>query len=89
MVIVKHFVKKFLKAKISGKTKVVLYGDSYIKFVIKYACMEAGLEFDQKEIFDEVLSNEVCLAGELNEVEVQQKLMEKGCFNFVEIVQNI
>lgn len=83
------FCKKFLEAKVAGKTKVVLYGDSYIKFIIKYACNEVGLDFEEKEITAEVLSNEVCLAGELNETKVQQKLMEKGCFNLVETVQNI
>ena len=42
------FCKKFIEAKASVKTKVILYGDSYIKFIIKYACMETGLEFEQK-----------------------------------------
>lgn len=27
------FCKKFTEAKASGKTKVILYGDSYIKFI--------------------------------------------------------
>lgn len=40
------FCKKFMEAKASGKTKVVLYGDSYVKFIIKYACSEIGLEFE-------------------------------------------
>ena len=30
------FCKKFMEAKAAGKTKVVLYGDSYIKFIIKH-----------------------------------------------------
>lgn len=59
------FCKKFMEAKASGKTKVVLYGDSYVKFIIKYACSEIGLEFEQKEVSADVLINEVCLAGEL------------------------
>lgn len=59
------FCKKFLEARASGKTKVILYGDSYIKFIIKYACNEVGLDFEQKETTAKILTNEVCLAGEL------------------------
>lgn len=81
------FCKKFLEAKAAGKTKVVLYGDSYIKFIIKYACNEVGMDFEEKETTAKVLTNEVCLAGELNEDAVQKKLIETGCMNLVEIVQ--
>ena len=82
------FCKKFMEAKASGKTKVVLYGDSYIKFIIKYACMESGLEFEQKEVSAQILVDDFCLAGELNDDDVQKKLIEKGCFNLVGIVQD-
>lgn len=78
-----------MEAKAAGKTKVVLYGDSYIKFIIKYACNEVGLDFEEKETSAKVLSEEVCLAGKLNDDEVQKKLIENGCFNLVEMVQNI
>jgi len=81
------FCKKFLEAKAVGKTKVILYGESYIKFIIKYACNEVGLDFEEKETTAEVLAEEVCLAGELNDDEIQQKLIENGCFNLIEIVQ--
>lgn len=83
------FCKKFMKAKASGKTKVVLYGDSYIKFIIKYACIETGLEFEQKDKFEKILKNEICLAGELNENGVQEKLIQEGCFNLVDTAQYI
>ena len=33
------------KAKSEGKNKVILYGNSYIKFLIVYACQEVGVEF--------------------------------------------
>lgn len=81
------FCKKFLEAKAVGKTKVILYGESYIKFIIKYACNEVGLDFEEKETTAKVLAEEVCLAGELNDDEIQQKLIENGCFNLIEIVQ--
>ena len=81
------FCKKFMEAKAAGKTKVVLYGDSYIKFIIKYACNEVGLDFEHREATATILADEVCLAGELNDDDVQKKLIENGCFNLVEIVQ--
>ena len=80
------FRRRFMEAKATGKTKVVLYGDSYIKFIIKYACNEVGLDFEEKETFAKVLAEEVCLAGELNDEEVQKRLIEEGCFNLVEMV---
>lgn len=82
------FCKKFMEAKASGKKKVVLYGDSYIKFIIKYACFESGLEFEQKEVSADVLINEICLAGELNDDVVQKQLIKDGCFNLVEMVSD-
>ena len=82
------FCKKFMEAKAAGKTKVVLYGDSYIKFIIKYACNEVGLDFEHREATATILTDEVCLAGELNKNEVQNKLVEAGCLSLVEIVSN-
>ena len=81
------FCKKFMEAKAAGKTKVVLYGDSYIKFIIKYACNEVGLDFEHREATATILADEVCLAGELNDDVVQNKLIEDGCLNLVGIVQ--
>ena len=81
------FCKKFMEAKAAGKTKVVLYGDSYIKFIIKYACNEVGLDFEHREATATILADEVCLAGELNDDDVQKKLIENGCFNLVEMMQ--
>ena len=82
------FCKKFLEAKAAGKTKVVLYGDSYIKFIIKYACNEVGLDFEEKKATSEILTNEVCLFGELNDDEIQKQLIKDDCFNLVEIIQD-
>ena len=81
------FCKKFMEAKAAGKTKVVLYGDSYIKFIIKYACNEVGLDFEHREATATILADEVCLAGELNDDVVQKLLINAGCFSLVEMVQ--
>ena len=82
------FCKLFREAKASGKTKVILYGDSYIKFIIKYACNEVGMEFEHREATATILTDEVCLAGELNDEVVQKQLIKDGCFNLVEIIQD-
>ena len=83
------FCKKFMEAKAAGKTKVVLYGDSYIKFIIKYACNEAGMDFEHREATATILADEVCLAGELNDDVVQKLLINAGCFSLVNMVQDI
>ena len=83
------FCKKFMEAKAAGKTKVVLYGDSYIKFIIKYACNEVGLDFEHREATATILADEVCLAGELNDDDVQKLLINAGCFSLVNMVQDI
>ena len=36
-----------------------------------------------------ILTDEVCLAGELNDDEVQKLLINAGCFSLVNIVQDI
>ena len=45
------------------------------------------MESEQKATTATILTDEVCLAGELNEDDVQKELIEKGCFSLVEIVQ--
>ena len=45
------------------------------------------MDFEEKEATDKVLANQVCLAGELNDDDVQKLLIEKGCFNLVGMVQ--
>lgn len=44
------------------------------------------MEFEQKAT---ILTDEVCLAGELNDDEVQKLLINAGCFSLVNIVQDI
>lgn len=45
------------------------------------------MEFEQKATTATILTDEVCLAGELNDEDVQKNLIEKGCVNLVEMVQ--
>lgn len=79
-------VKKISEAKEAGKQKVVLYGDSYIKFMIEYACKENGVSFEQIGADAQVDSGALCLAGEMCGEEVQSKLVEAGCVSLVEIL---
>ena len=44
------------------------------------------MEFEQKAT---ILTDEVCLAGELNDDEVQKLLINAGCSSLVNIVQDI
>ena len=44
------------------------------------------MEFEQKAT---ILTDEVCLAGELNDDEVQKLLINAGCFSLVNMVQDI
>ena len=72
---------------IINKRKEVIASERYIKFIIKYACNETGMDFEQKESTAKILTDEICLAGELNDEDVQKNLIEKGCVNLVEMVQ--
>lgn len=60
------------------------YGDSYIKFLIKYACNEVDVDFEEKETSAKVLTDEVCIVGELNDDDVQKRLIDEGCSNLFE-----
>jgi len=42
--------------------------------------------FEEKEASARIVADEVCLAGELNDEEVQKDLLEKGCLSLVDIV---
>lgn len=47
------------------------------------------MEFEQKVTTATILTDEVCLAGELNDDDCQEQLIAKGCINLVEMVQDI
>lgn len=46
------------------------------------------MNFEQKDASDKVLSDAVCIAGELNDEDVQEILIKNGCFNLVEMMVN-
>lgn len=82
-------VNAISKPRDEGKTKVVLYGKSYIKFLLEYACSELGVGFEVVDVGDEVgecLGSDIsaqkgtsfCLVEELNDKEVQERLVKAG-----------
>lgn len=74
-----------------GKNKVVLYGDSYIKFLLEYACRENQVSFEVRsaENFLNIEKDSFCIAGEMNDESVQKKLLAAGCTDILDIVQNV
>lgn len=44
------------------------------------------MEFEDKVASDKVMSDAVCIAGELNAEDVQKDLFMKGCRSLVEMV---
>lgn len=82
-------VKRIAEAKASGKQKVILYGNSYIKFMIEYACKENGVLFEQAGENAGVDSGALCLAGEMCEEEIQQQLVALGGLSLLDIMQGV
>lgn len=76
------------QAKKEGKNKVCLYGQSYIKFLLVYACQTLGVSFVEKDVNDAIQKNALCIAGEQCEEEVMAKLVKNGCLNLLDILEN-
>lgn len=70
----------------SGKKEVILYGQSYIKFLLAYACQTEGVKFSEKKVSDEQVCEALCFAGELNEEEDNARLVKEGCVNLLDLL---
>ena len=75
------------EAKNNGKTKLCLYGNSYIKFLLIYACQSLNITFVEKDVNDSIDCDALCVAGEQNEEEVIKNLMNKGCINLLDLIE--
>lgn len=79
-----------LNAKNQGKTKVVLFGKSYIRFLLCYIAEDLNLDFIEKNVQDvlseNVLLEDFCIVGELEEVEIQKTAIENGCVNLLDLI---
>lgn len=75
-----------LDAKASGKTSVALYGESYIKFLLVYACQTHGIDFVQKDINSPAEEKALCLIVELNDEEDIDRLEKSGFINLLKLI---
>ena len=76
------------RQKKEGKNKVCLYGQSYIKFLLVYACQTLGVSFVEKDEKDPIQKNAFCIAGEQCEAEVIAKLTKKGCMSLLTLLED-
>lgn len=77
-------------AKDDGKKSVILYGSSYIKFLVEYACQTFQIDFEERKINSNSLTsiekNALCIIGEMNEEDDIKSFTEKGCVNLLELL---
>lgn len=76
------------QAKIEGKSGVVLYGNSYIKFLISYVCNQLGVELQEKNTNEEVVLDCLCFAGELSTENEIHTLVKQGCVSLIDMIQD-
>ena len=74
-------------AKKAGKTSVILYGQTYIKFLLEYACHTSDVKFIEKKVTDSYLPDSLCLVGELNEEEEIKQLVDQGCISLLDLLK--
>ncbi|MBQ5490601.1 MAG: winged helix-turn-helix transcriptional regulator [Treponema sp.] len=79
--------KYITEAKKQGKTKLYLYGQSYIKFLLVYSCQILNVTFAEKDTSEPVDNSAFCVVGELNEEEKIRELEEKGCLNLLGLMK--
>ncbi|MGN0729740.1 winged helix-turn-helix transcriptional regulator [Treponema sp.] len=75
------------QAKKDGKTKLVLYGKSYIKFLLVYACQTLNVTFLEKDTADPIESDAFCVVGEQCAEDDIEWLTENGCVNLLDLIE--
>ena len=75
-----------LKAKKDGKKELVLYGKSYIKFLLVYACQEIGLTFKEKSCDEPFYKDAFCVVGEQCEKNEIERLKKQGCVSLLDLI---
>lgn len=76
------------EAKKQGKNKLVLYGNSYIKFLLIYACQTLNVTFIEKSATDPIESDAFCVVGEMCAEEDIERLSELGCVNLLDLIED-
>ena len=81
-------MNRIQQAKENGKTTVVLYGQSYIKFLIEYTCEVCGMDFQTTESNDyEESETSLKLVGELCESEEMTHCESMGFVNVLDLME--
>ncbi len=86
--------EKIIQAKNAGKESVILYGRSYIKFLIEYAAEKANLVFENRAISElyenneKIEENAFCLVGELEDENVQNELAKRGAQKVLDLIED-
>ena len=75
------------QAKQNNKTKFILYGQSYIKFMLVYACQAQDFAFEERPATAAVDKSAFCVAGELCAPEELARLKKHGCPNLLDLLQ--
>ena len=74
------------QAKNEGKKEVWLFGNSYIKFLLIYACQTLNVTFVEKSLTTPKEKHAFCIVGELNDEEEIERLEREGCLNLLKVV---
>lgn len=77
------------EAKNEGKTKLLVYGKSYIKFLLIYVCQTLNVTFLEKDVDASVEEGALCVVGELNDKETIAHLRDKGCVSLLDLTEKI
>ena len=75
------------RAKKEGKTKFVLYGNSYIKFLIVYACQKFQVAFLEESEDAPIAQDAFCVVGEQCEEVVINRLTKEGCLSLLDLIE--
>ena len=76
------------EAKKQGVTKLALYGQSYIPFLLIYACQTLNVTFIEKKVTEPIMENALCVVGELNEESEINRLEKEGCVNLLNLIEH-
>ena len=74
------------QARENGKTRVILYGQSYIKFLLEYACQSQQIGFEEQSATAQPDKKAFCIAGELCQEEEIARLKKSGCVSLLELL---
>lgn len=75
------------QAKKEGKDTIALYGKSYIKFLLAYACQTHGVTFVEKEAVSPVMQKAYCIVGEQCSEDEAACLTSQGCVSLLDLIE--